>query len=79
MRSCSACQPGAAGEPAGVPGLRCPRRVPIVSLAKGVEIGTGLRMSEVIARVGQVDPARIVVLTGPNLAVEIALGGRPPR
>ena len=51
-----------------------PPRVPIVSLAKGVEIGTGLRMSEVIARVGQVDPARIVVLTGPNLAVEIALG-----
>jgi glycerol-3-phosphate dehydrogenase (NAD(P)+) len=51
-----------------------PSTVPIVSLAKGVEIGTGLRMSEVIARVGQVDPARIVVLTGPNLAVEIALG-----
>ncbi len=51
-----------------------PPTVPIVSLAKGVEIGTGLRMSEVIERVGQVDPARIVVLTGPNLAVEIALG-----
>ncbi|HZM68531.1 MAG TPA: NAD(P)H-dependent glycerol-3-phosphate dehydrogenase [Nakamurella sp.] len=51
-----------------------PDRVPIVSLAKGVEIGTGLRMSEVIERVGQVDPRRIVVLTGPNLAVEIALG-----
>ncbi len=50
-----------------------PPTVPIVSLAKGVEIGTGLRMSEVIERVGQVDPARIVVLTGPNLAVEIAL------
>ena len=33
-----------------------PPAVPIVSLAKGVEIGTGLRMSEVIARVGQVDP-----------------------
>jgi glycerol-3-phosphate dehydrogenase (NAD(P)+) len=51
-----------------------PSTVPIVSLAKGVEIGTGLRMSEVIERVGQVDPDRIVVLTGPNLAVEIALG-----
>ncbi len=51
-----------------------PPTVPIVSLAKGVEIGTGLRMSEVIERVGQVDPERIVVLTGPNLAVEIALG-----
>jgi glycerol-3-phosphate dehydrogenase (NAD(P)+) len=51
-----------------------PPSVPIVSLAKGVEVGTNLRMSEVIARVGQVDQARIVVLTGPNLAVEIALG-----
>jgi glycerol-3-phosphate dehydrogenase (NAD(P)+) len=51
-----------------------PPDVPIVSLAKGVEIGTGLRMSEVIERVGQVDADRIVVLTGPNLAVEIALG-----
>ena len=43
-----------------------PPTVPIVSLAKGVEIGTGLRMSEVIERVGQVDPDRIVVLTGPE-------------
>ena len=51
-----------------------PPQVPVVSLAKGVEIGTGLRMSEVIARVGQIDPERIVVLTGPNLAAEIALG-----
>lgn len=50
-----------------------PDGVPVVSLAKGVEIGTGLRMSEVVERVGQIDPARIVVLTGPNLAVEIAL------
>jgi len=50
-----------------------PPAVPVVSLAKGVEIGTGLRMSEIIARVGQVEPDRIVVLTGPNLAAEIAL------
>ena len=50
-----------------------PPEVPVVSLAKGVEIGTGLRMSEVIARVGQIEPDRIVVLTGPNLAAEIAL------
>ncbi|MBM9477081.1 NAD(P)-dependent glycerol-3-phosphate dehydrogenase [Nakamurella flavida] len=53
-----------------------PPDVPLISLAKGVEIGTGLRMSEVIARVGHLDPARIVVLSGPNLAVEIA-AGRP--
>jgi glycerol-3-phosphate dehydrogenase (NAD(P)+) len=51
-----------------------PRRGPIISLAKGVEVGTGLRMSEVIASVGRIDSARIVVLTGPNLALEIAAG-----
>ena len=53
-----------------------PDDVPVISLAKGVEIGTGLRMSEVITRVGHVEPERIVVCTGPNLAVEIA-AGRP--
>ncbi|MET3803843.1 glycerol-3-phosphate dehydrogenase (NAD(P)+) [Nakamurella sp. UYEF19] len=49
-----------------------PPAVPVISLAKGVEIGTGLRMSEVITKVGHIDPRRVVVLTGPNLAVEIA-------
>lgn len=53
-----------------------PVGVPVISLAKGVEIGTGLRMSEVISKVGHVEPERVVVLTGPNLAVEIA-AGRP--
>ncbi len=51
-----------------------PSGVPVVSLAKGVEIGTGLRMSQVISGVGHVPPERVVVLTGPNLAVEIAHG-----
>ncbi len=49
-----------------------PQSVPVISLAKGVEIGTGLRMSEVLTRVGNIEPERLVVLTGPNLAVEIA-------
>lgn len=49
-----------------------PAGVPIISLAKGVEIGTGLRMSQVISTVGRIDPARVVVLSGPNLAREIA-------
>ena len=49
-----------------------PAGVPVISLAKGVEIGTGLRMSEVISRVGHIADERVVVLTGPNLAVEIA-------
>ncbi|GGL84972.1 NAD(P)H-dependent glycerol-3-phosphate dehydrogenase [Nakamurella endophytica] len=49
-----------------------PPGVPVVSLAKGVEIGTDLRMSELIGSVGRVAASRIVVLTGPNLAKEIA-------
>jgi glycerol-3-phosphate dehydrogenase (NAD(P)+) len=44
----------------------------VVSLMKGVELGTTKRMSEVIAEVGAVAPRRIVVLSGPNLAPEIA-------
>jgi glycerol-3-phosphate dehydrogenase (NAD(P)+) len=44
----------------------------IVSLAKGIELGTGLRMSEVIAEVAGVTADRIAVVTGPNLAREIA-------
>lgn len=45
----------------------------LVSLAKGIEEGTFLRMSQVIAEVTGADPARIAVLSGPNLAKEIAL------
>ena len=44
----------------------------VVSLMKGIERGTGLRMSEVIAEAGQVDPERIAVVSGPNLSREIA-------
>lgn len=43
----------------------------VVSLMKGVEAGTGLRMSEVIAQEG-IAPSRIAVVSGPNLALEIA-------
>lgn len=45
---------------------------PIVSLMKGVEAGTRLRMSEVIAQELQVADGRIAVVSGPNLALEIA-------
>lgn len=45
---------------------------PVVSLMKGVELGTSKRMSEVIVDAGGVDPERIVVVSGPNLAREIA-------
>ena len=44
----------------------------VVSLAKGIELGSCLRMSEVIAEAGQITPERIAVVTGPNLAREIA-------
>ena len=49
--------------------------VPILSLSKGVEQGTVLRMTEVVADVlGDHRLDRIGVLTGPNLAREVALG-----
>ena len=49
-----------------------PRHAAVVSLMKGVELGTTKRMSEVIAEVAGVAPERIVVVSGPNLAKEIA-------
>ncbi len=45
---------------------------PIISLMKGVEKRSGLRMSQVIAEELRCDPARIAVASGPNLALEIA-------
>ncbi len=44
----------------------------LMSLMKGVELGTLKRMSEVIAEVTGAGPERIAVLSGPNLAREIA-------
>ncbi len=44
----------------------------LLSVAKGIETGTLLRMSEVIAEVTGADPGRVAVLSGPNLAHEIA-------
>ena len=53
-------------------GWALPAQAVVVSLAKGIELGTGLRMSEVIADAGRVAAERIAVVTGPNLAREIA-------
>jgi glycerol-3-phosphate dehydrogenase (NAD(P)+) len=47
--------------------------VPVVSLAKGLEKGTHLRMTQVITEVLPGHPA--AALTGPNLAKEILAGG----
>jgi len=44
----------------------------VVSLAKGIEIGTNLRMSQVVAEV--LPGVAAGVLTGPNLAREVAEG-----
>ncbi len=43
----------------------------LVSVAKGIELDTLLRMSQVIVQVAGVDPSRVAVVTGPNLASEI--------
>ncbi|MFN8046289.1 MAG: NAD(P)H-dependent glycerol-3-phosphate dehydrogenase [Dermatophilaceae bacterium] len=50
-----------------------PSDAAVVSLMKGVELGTTKRMSEVIEEVAGVDRDRVVVVSGPNLAREIAL------
>lgn len=46
----------------------------LLSLAKGVEISSGKRMSEVIAEVTGFPARQIAVLSGPNLAKEVAQG-----
>src|SRR4051812_25531895 len=50
-----------------------PESAVFISLMKGVELGTTKRMSEVIAEVTGAGPERIAVVSGPNLAKEIAL------
>ncbi|PZS26246.1 MAG: glycerol-3-phosphate dehydrogenase [Pseudonocardiales bacterium] len=50
-----------------------PAAATLVSLMKGVELGTSARMSEVIRAVADVTEDRVAVVTGPNLAREIAL------
>lgn len=44
----------------------------MVSLAKGIELGTLMRMSQVIISVTGAEPAQVAVISGPNLASEIA-------
>lgn len=49
-----------------------PADVPMISLMKGVELGSLRRMSEVIAEETGAGPERIAVVSGPNLSPEIA-------
>jgi glycerol-3-phosphate dehydrogenase (NAD(P)+) len=44
----------------------------LISLMKGIELGTTKRMSQVIVETARVDESRVVVVSGPNLAPEIA-------
>ncbi|MFD2028446.1 NAD(P)H-dependent glycerol-3-phosphate dehydrogenase [Promicromonospora aerolata] len=44
----------------------------VVSLMKGVELGTDKRMSQVIAEVLDLPDERVAIVSGPNLAPEIA-------
>ncbi|MER6318840.1 NAD(P)H-dependent glycerol-3-phosphate dehydrogenase [Streptomyces sp. NPDC001581] len=48
----------------------------IVSLMKGIEVGSGLRASQVITEVTGIGAERVAVLSGPNLAREI-MNGQP--
>lgn len=43
----------------------------LVSLMKGIEIGTTMRMTQVIAEVAEVPAERVAAISGPNLAREI--------
>jgi len=52
-----------------------PAGTPVLSLTKGIERGTHLRMTQVVAEVlPDHDPSRVGVLSGPNLAKEIIAG-----
>jgi glycerol-3-phosphate dehydrogenase (NAD(P)+) len=48
-----------------------PADADLVSVAKGIEPGTCMRMTEVIQQVLECDPSKICVLAGPNLAREV--------
>ncbi len=55
-------------------GPHVPAGADVLSVVKGLEAGTLLRMTEVIAEAADIEPARVAALSGPNLAGEIARG-----
>jgi glycerol-3-phosphate dehydrogenase (NAD(P)+) len=46
----------------------------LLSVVKGLEAVSLLRMSQVVAEAGGVEPGRVAALSGPNLALEVARG-----
>ena len=51
-----------------------PSAAAVLSVVKGIESRSLMRMSEVVADAGSISPRRIAALSGPNLASEIARG-----
>lgn len=51
-----------------------PKDAVLVSLMKGIELGTTKRMSEVISEVAEVHQDQVAVVSGPNLVGEIVKG-----
>lgn len=51
-----------------------PASADLLSVVKGLEAGSLLRMSELITAAGGVSGERVAALSGPNLALEIARG-----
>jgi glycerol-3-phosphate dehydrogenase (NAD(P)+) len=47
--------------------------VTLISTLKGIEVSTLMRMSEVVTDVLKIDPVHVAIITGPNLAHELAL------
>lgn len=58
---------------ASVRASQLPRHLPVLSAAKGIELESGARMSQVLESEGWARE-RIAVLSGPNLAHEVARG-----
>jgi glycerol-3-phosphate dehydrogenase (NAD(P)+) len=50
-----------------------PKDKAIISTLKGIEAETQLRMTEVVTEILEIPPARIGLITGPNLAGELSL------
>jgi glycerol-3-phosphate dehydrogenase (NAD(P)+) len=53
-----------------------PPAAPVLSVVKGIERGTQRRMTEIIGEESDRDPRLVGVLSGPNVAGEVA-GGQP--
>ncbi|MFM7949135.1 MAG: NAD(P)H-dependent glycerol-3-phosphate dehydrogenase [Actinomycetales bacterium] len=50
-----------------------PKGVVVISTLKGVELGTHLRMTEIVQEILEIPHEQVAILTGPNLAREVIL------